>query len=288
MTIIIYILIIIIIAFILACFIIIFKIKTNNNNIDYFTSDKTDQIGIYYINMDKSKDRLIHMKKQLKEQDLIGIRQNGIDGKKIDLYDKKYKFFLRNLKTHFIKNPDRIGHLGCFLSHLDIYRKFLNSPKKYCLILEDDTSFLTKNFKIELNNSIKRFSTSNWDIILFGYHIDQDWNKKHKNNNRDLFLKDNIIHNINYFTGLHCYLINRFSAKKILKKLSQPNWYIDWEISKLAYKKQLKIYGIFPPLVCQPAAFKVNINDINYRYKCKFFKTTTNNDKYVEPIKNIL
>lgn len=270
-------LIIAIILFIILFVICLYKININNNS----HSDKTGLVGIYYINMDKSKDRRVHMEKQLFKQGLVGIRQSGIDGKQINL--EEYKFFLKKFNNHFVKRPDRIGHLGCFLSHLEIYKNFLKTDKPYCLVLEDDVSFLTNSFKKVLNDTIYKFKSKNWDIILFGYHIDQDWNKKHKENNKDLFLKDDIIHNINYFTGLHCYLINRRTAIKLLKKLRQPSWYIDWEISKYAYNNELNIYGVFPPVVCQPAAFRVNINDINYRYKCKFFKTTTNSDKYVEP-----
>lgn len=283
LTILIFFIIALIVVFLTVSIISIYKINNNYKYFSDYTNDNvnSDSIGIYYINMDKSKDRKKHMILQLKKQGLDGIRQKGIDGKKLNL--DNHKFFLKNFKDHFRKRPDRIGHLGCFFSHLEIYKKFLNSNKQYCLVLEDDTSFLSNNFKNILNNTINKFSTKRWDIILFGYHIDQDWNKKHKENNRELYLKDNVIHNINYFTGLHCYLINRKTAMKLLEKLKQPNWYIDWEISRLAYNKELIIKGIFPPVVCQPAAFKVNVNDINYRYKCKFFKTTTNKDKYVEP-----
>ena len=247
--------------------IIIYIKKIRYYNIDFKTS-------IYFINMDKSKDRLKHMNNQLSKHKLIGIRFEGVDGKKLNLNSNNYKYFLKNIKNHFIKRPDRIGHLGCFLSHLGIYNKFINSDKEYCLILEDDCSISNVNFKKNLNNSIKYLKNN--DIVLLGYHIDKDWNLKHKYKNKDLYLKNGIIYNINYFTGLHCYLINKSTATKLINYLSQPNWYIDCEISKLAYKKKLKIVGIFPPIVCQPAAFKVNVNDINYNYKCKYFKTTTN------------
>lgn len=261
----------IIVIIILSIIVILVKNKKNK------AISSIDDLEIYYINMDASKERRAHIVNQLKKQGLSGTRQKGIDGKRIDLESSDMRHFLAKFDGHFQKMPERLGHLGCFQSHLEVYKKFLASNSRYCLILEDDSSFTTDDFKNILMTHLRR--TDDWDILLFGYHIDSDWDDNHKYKNRDLHLVDGVLRNICYFTGLHCYVVSRSCAQRLLSYLRQPSWYIDWEISKLAYNKKLKICGVFPPVVCQPAAFKVKVNDIDYNYNCKYFKTTTNGDE---------
>ena len=257
------------------------KLLNINNNTNNNTNTNTNKrlffnnCDIYYINLDRSKDRNKVMIEQSIKHELNIKRISAVDGKKINLDNKKLDFFLKNLRQHFKKNQQRLGHLGVFFSHLNIFKLFNKSNKDYCIIMEDDCYITTNTFKNDIVNNLKNIP-SDWDIILCGYHIDDDWSKEHKIYNKDLKYNKGIL-NINYFTGLHCYIINKKSVKKLLSSLIQPTWYIDWEISKLAYQNKLKIYGIFPPIVCQPAAFRVKVNDINYNYKCKYyFKTTTN------------
>ena len=105
-----------------------------------------------------------------------------------------------------------------------------------------------------------------WDILLFGYHIDDD-NKMVKKGNKNLKIINGII-NITYFTGLHAYLINRKALPILLKELPKHEWLIDWHMSYLAERGLIKIYGVFPPIMCQPAISKIKINKINLDLHC--------------------
>ena len=227
------------------------------------------EVVTYCINLDRSKDRLITMERKCTEQKLDFARWPAVDGHAIDMDD--HAEFLKHLRPHFVDMPERKGHMGCFLSHLTLLQSFLdNTEKPYCLVLEDDCSFGGLNFRAEVSDVVENHLPEDWDILLCGYHIDQEWDGRHRDGNAGVVQKGRLLHNIIYFAGTHCYLINRRSAKLLLDNLKQPHWYIDWEISRLAKAGMLQIYGIFPPLVCQPAAFRVHVNDIRYQYSCDY------------------
>ena len=229
----------------------------------------------YYINLERSKDRNQNISKILSEQNLYPERYEAVDGKKIDLDDVQYEKMIHKIKWWFLKdNKKNVGHFGCYLSHMGIYQDFLNSENEYCLIFEDDIELLTNDLKDEIVKNMNHLP-KNWNILLLGYEIDE----KHKNvkrGNKDTKLKRGLL-NINYFTGLHAYIINRKTARILLENLQELDWILDWNISFLAERGLLNIYGVFPPLVCQPAVHVININDINYQYNCSNkFITLTN------------
>ena len=44
-----------------------------------------------------------------------------------------------------------------------------------------------------------------------------------------------------------------------------PEWYLDWEISELTTKGHFKVYGVFEPLVCQPACYTLKFDNKNLK-----------------------
>jgi len=247
----------------------------------FFSSDNSfsdnlfDTMKIYYINLDRSKERMNNVERICSEHDLVSERIVAIDGKKLNIDDEIHQKSIQNIKWWFKKNNmQNIGHFGCYLSHMKTYEKFLNSNSEYCLILEDDVEFLTSNLK---NDIIKNMNNlpKDWNILLLGYEIDSR-NKSVKKGNKDTKLKNGLL-NIKYFVGLHAYIINRETAKILLKELQVLDWILDWNISFLANKNKLNIYGVYPPIACQPAIHMIDVNDIYHEYKCSnSFPTLTN------------
>tara|TARA_B110000208_G_C11743197_1_gene420686 strand:- start:672 stop:1490 length:819 start_codon:yes stop_codon:yes gene_type:complete len=263
-------------------FFVLYSNILNNNQTEHFQSEKYnnfsfDNSNIYYINMDKSKERRSEIENELKKHNLENIiRETAIVGKDLNLDDSRYDVFLKNLRDHFKNTPSQIGHLGCMISHINVFKKFLLSDKDYCIILEDDCRFIVDDFKKSVMEYIKNVP-KDWDVILAGYHIDEDWHNDHKNNNKDLKY-DNGILNIKQFVGLHCYIINKDSAKILIENLKSPRWIIDWEMSTLCNENKLKVYGMFPPIACQPAVNKIKIKDFKYEFTCNnlHLPSTTN------------
>lgn len=227
-------------------------------NIDF------DDIDMYYINLDRAHKRRTDLEFQFKQQDLQVKRFPAVDARKLPneavakvLQHPRSQNFLKSV---LVDNRKNIGHFGCFLSHIGVYNEFMKSDKPYCLIFEDDAEFKTPTFKKDVNMHMGNVP-DDWDIVLFGFHTADDL---HYGKNQDTFLKDNIFHNLEHFTGLHGYLINKRSCAKLMEKVMNPEWYLDWEIAKLTKEGHFKIYGVFEPLVCQPACYTLKFDNKHF------------------------
>ena len=237
-----------------------------------------DNMSIYYINLDRSKDRRQNIEYMCQRHGITAERFSAVDGKLLDLEDPKYQRALQKIKWWFlIENKKNVGHFGCYLSHMSIYEKFLQTNKQYCFILEDDAEFITSNLKEGIMKNMKNLP-SDWDILLLGYEVNGGPNgyNEVREGNKDTKLKNGLI-NLKYFTGTHAYILTRKCVEKLIENLQMMDWIIDWNIAYLAQRGILNIYGAYPPLVCQPAVHMIQINDINYKYNCQVkFDTLTN------------
>lgn len=243
-----------------------------------FNETLFDNMAMYYINLDRSTNRKRSMEIMCANQGINPERFPGIDGKLLDLDDPKYEKALKKIKWWFlIENRKNVGHFGCYLSHMAVFEKFLKTDKEYCFILEDDAEILVTDIKREIIKNMNNLPRG-WDILLLGYEVNggPDGYKEVREGNKDTKLKNGLL-NLNYFTGLQGYIINRKSAKKLIENLQALDWIIDWNMCYLAKRGILNIYGVYPPIVCQPAVHMIQINDIDYKYNCQVrFDTLTN------------
>ena len=138
-----------------------------------------------------------------------------------------------------IKNKIRLTHadltqgaIGCFLSHLEIYKKIVNNhdDKDYILILEDDNVF-TDNFEQKIQLAIDR-APKDFDILSFSHSNF----KSHKVENNPYYRLAE-----KYYL-LNCYLINKKGAEKILNNFTTVDKQIDSFLSDLAKQKLLNVY----------------------------------------------
>lgn len=93
-------------------------------------------IKTYLINLDDSTERLHQSTKQLQAAKITFERVSAFDGRNIQPSDiREYNdkesiaYMGRSLKG---------GELGCYFSHVDCAKKFLETEAEYALILEDD------------------------------------------------------------------------------------------------------------------------------------------------------
>ncbi len=246
-----------------------------DNNID---ENLFENMAMYYINLDRSPNRKFNIESMCKKHNINPERFPAIDGKLLDLDDPKYEKMLKKIKWWFlIENRKNVGHFGCYLSHMEIFKKFLKTDKDYCFILEDDAEILVSNIKYEITKNMKNLPKG-WDILLLGYEVNGGPNgyKEVREGNKNTKLKNGLL-NLNYFTGTHAYILTRRCVKILLDKLQIMDWIIDWNICYLANKGIVNVYGVYPPIVCQPAVHMIQINDINYKYNCQVrFDTLTN------------
>jgi len=212
------------------------------------------EFNVYVIHMAKNKDRLINFDEYYNKSDIKFKPYEifpAVVGKDLNLVnyvtEKAYEQILMTERTgnrihHYDLSP---GAVGCYLSHLSIYKKLVNSNLKYAIIFEDD-SIMVSNFYEKVLYSLN-VVPDDWDILLLGViclKCDE--------------FKDYI--KINRFWGTHGYIINKQSAKKILEFLDKPlSKQIDTDMSILIKRGLIKVYGVNPILVNQDPKFGSDI-----------------------------
>jgi GR25 family glycosyltransferase involved in LPS biosynthesis len=162
---------------------------------------------IYWINLDRSKDRYNNVVKILKNISIKNIRIKAVDGK-FDSDDMIY-----NRINTIQKYRSKIEY-ACLLSHLDTIREFSKSSYKTALILEDDISmdfvkYWNKSIKDIINNAPK-----DWEIIMLNYNSDGSikLNDLYTLNNGDIWCAG-------------AYIINKNSAVKFINNIFKDGKY---------------------------------------------------------------
>jgi GR25 family glycosyltransferase involved in LPS biosynthesis len=234
-------------------------------NIDSESNFDWKKTQIYYINLDRAIKRKQNVEKMLAKANISASRIPAVDGKLLDLEKYKHHFKKKpKVYDHYKKDKKHLGHFGCYLSQMKCYEEFLKTDKDYCIIFEDDMEIKSDSFKKNVEDHVRNVPKG-WDVILFGYNLND---KYHKDRNKGIQMINNII-NIRSFTGLHGYMINRKSAMKLLNELQDHRWYIDWNMVYLIDEGKLNVYGTYPPFVCQPAAHKIEFEGLGLSYETK-------------------
>lgn len=197
----------------------------------------------YLINLDRSTDRLELMKNEFNKCNLTFERISAIDAKNLSgdeyLIDNKYD---RDLLP---------GEIGCYLSHVSTFKKFLSTDNEFALIIEDD-AILPENFKISIEEAMNQYvdleTKHRWDVL--------------KLNSRRRYIKIKDVKNTNLFIGACGTSIpittiaaiwTREGAEKFLKvcmKNDKPviKRPIDCELQH-PWEYDLLIYNLLPSLV---------------------------------------
>ncbi|MFK0162622.1 glycosyltransferase family 25 protein [Rhizobium sp. NPDC090279] len=104
--------------------------------------DVAQQVSIYVINLDRSRDRWEHLCSQAVEYDLHVTRIPAVDGRVIAEADRvdfhQHSFIYHNGRKLL---P---GEYGCYRSHLIALEQFVASGDKMAIIMEDDVELNEK------------------------------------------------------------------------------------------------------------------------------------------------
>ena len=204
----------------LASIIILICYLSNNNLIKkYEKNNNFDNTGMYVLYVPKREQ---YIKDVMKKMKLNPEFVQGPDKNKLDLEQlKKDKIIEKNNKLSK-------GEIACYLGHLNILKKFVESDYKYALIFEDDiklpdnTDETYEKIKYSINNMPK-----NTNLLYLGFYLEVC--KK--------LIKYKSIYNIPYKpSGCSSYLVD----KKIAKTIIDTAYPIDTESdSKLVDTKVL-------------------------------------------------
>jgi GR25 family glycosyltransferase involved in LPS biosynthesis len=231
------------IIFSITIIIIIIGLIVNINSYNFLTiKNKIEKI--FLLNLERRKDRLEIFKKTY-NLNMPFTTIKAVDGKLLIFNDLLQNNLLGNVGKNSIfnikNNKSRKHHyelthngsIGCYLSHINIWKNIKDNNLDNVLIFEDDT----KMNKINLNEINYRLADlpKNWDIYLLSnpklcYY-------KKKVNNKNLF-------KVKRFFLLNAYIINQSGIDKIFNSntLFPINQQIDSYLSELALDYNLNIY----------------------------------------------
>lgn len=206
---------------------------------------------LYYINNDITIE-CINIKHHTKRrQDLIQhMKDINFNSKNLNFYEAVTP------DTITIKEKSQIDlkdtRLACWLSHINIWRKY-KSESKPILIIEDDVRF-NKDFQYKLNQILAKLKTIDWDMCFLGRVEIENTCPNESLNTCDLERIKNAFHQ------MHCYLINGNSIPKLLnmcelnciKTVRDPPYFaIDVYVSDLTKENKIKTLGVNKQLAKQ-------------------------------------
>lgn len=177
---------------------------------------------------------------------------------KDDVCRKKYKEYID------IITEERIGRLGCWLSHTNVWKKYINY-KGIVLVIEDDVRF-KPNINSKLKGILKYLENTdiNWDLCFLGRdeHYDEEFS------NIDLGSCDLEMIKKNFYQ-MHCYLVNCKNISKLLQLCEltnidtdtfKENMAIDVYVPKLMKENKLTLLGVKHQLAYQVSSAKYGSN----------------------------
>nr|CAH7758151.1 unnamed protein product [Callosobruchus chinensis] len=129
---------------------------------------------IYMINLKRRHERRKRMLKCFDELGLDVELVDAVDGQALnESFLGKIKF-MPGFSDPYHKRPMKLGEIGCFLSHFNVWRDVVANKYKTVLILEDDIRFepFFRTRVVALMNEVNKIP--NWDLVYFGRKILQD------------------------------------------------------------------------------------------------------------------
>lgn len=200
---------------------------------------------LYCISLKDRDDRRRYIKKHLSKLnieyiDAVDTRNDKYKQYKHEVSDRAWKSLDELLKTKIRKYHHSLtpGAIGCYLSHLKIYKKMIEQNDELAVIFEDDITVEKNDYDKKLGKILKNYP-KRYDILMLGYsnlsnHIDRGKYFELDINGR--------------FHGTHSYIITKKGAMKILQNDDLINIQIDSFLSLLHRNNKLKIGFLKMPL----------------------------------------
>ena len=247
-----------------------YVLNTESNDDSLISPGPYSEVGVYVINLDRSRTRYEYILPNVKALNYKINRISAVDGAKlskqaIEEYTDLAEY--RNYLGHYPKP----GTIGCSLSHIKVWHDFLESNYQYALVLEDDISFDPKL----LRSTIEKLTENNtlWDMTSFELnHRGMPLPIKHfADPKQDL--------SVYLFEVTHsgAYIMNRKAAQSLLAKALPIKMPIDHFFTR-SWEFDLVFTGIEPRIVMQT----FGDSEIN-----KTKHVMTNNDQSPPPMVSI-
>lgn len=207
-------------------------------------NDSLDQLPVWLINLPRAAKRRAKMVSQLDTLKIDFTLFDGVDGK------ARAREMLDSVDTvAFERNMGRevlLGGIGCYQSHLGVWREFLKTDASIALVLEDDVAF-HDTFTDALRHGLD--TQAHWDILK----LNCIRAKLPVSQGRGGPFRLNAY--IGAQTGTGAYLIKRETAQKLLNVMLPITRATDHEINRF-YIHDYRLRGLEP--------FPSHIDDDNF------------------------
>ena len=200
---------------------------------------------VYYISLDKSsgKKRTASLLQQFTDLEIENVPEwiKASDGAQAS-----HRIDNTHRQTKLRRGMVSMSEVGCFESHRIVWKKFLETGLKTCLILEDDALF------IDLEAVNEAVLDLEWDYINFGFIR----NKASILDNLEV-VSDKIHKNLWIGSGMwltHAYCINQKAAHILLTETETQTGGLDYQITGIQSK--FNSFGFMPGLIDQDSTYK--------------------------------
>jgi GR25 family glycosyltransferase involved in LPS biosynthesis len=200
-------------------------------------------VGIYIINLERSKERRKHILDQVEKLNMPYEIVLAVDGN--TLSDNDINKLVDFNSYEIYKNNNRFkGEIGCSLSNFKVLRKFLESNYEYALVLEDDISFDPEVLREIIKKVIKMNDL--WNIVSFelshrGMPITM----------QNISPTHHLVYYLFDLVDSGAYLIDREAASKLLQYSAPIQLPYDRFYTRM-WEFDIKFAGVEPRLVKQP------------------------------------
>uniref|UniRef100_A0A6C0KBD9 Glycosyl transferase family 25 domain-containing protein n=1 Tax=viral metagenome TaxID=1070528 RepID=A0A6C0KBD9_9ZZZZ len=203
----------------------------------------------FVINLDKRKDRFAAFVRNLRNSgfNITIQRSPAVVGKDLDLSTIPLAEKAQRELSHVMDSGYRTMHyqltpgaIGCYLSHVKLWKYILDNNLDNVLIFEDDAK-VPPNFEVKLKTALHNVNAvdPDWDIFILDVLC------------RDCVPVTEDIIKVNKFYLLHAYVMRRKGVEKIFKSniLFPIEQQVDWMLSQ--HTDKLKIYSLQEGIVKQ-------------------------------------
>ena len=194
-------------------------------------------IRIYCINLKHRQDRWERFTSQPELEILKKTyefeRFEGVNGSSLSIAseDRMSLRTKRNIKEHTRRDHEELstaGGVGCYLSHVGVWKKFLETSDPYAIVFEDD-AVLYSGFTADFKQGMKETTLLPQIPDLWYFSAPAEWYYKYKGQPFPPTQRQNIIgpwvtKACSVFTG---YFISRRGAEKLLETAFPMDMHID-------------------------------------------------------------
>lgn len=254
-------------------------------------------IHVYCINLKHRMDRWKRFSEQPELQEIMKHytfeRFEGINGSMIDIAnDSRISLRTkRNIKEHVRRDHEELdtaGGVGCYLSHTTVWKKFLERPEPYAIVLEDD-AYLYEGFLNDFQTAMKD-TTLLPQIPDIWYFQDTPFELYYESKSKqspDTIKERNlgpwITQTCSTFTA---YLISKNGAKKLLSTAFPLDMHVDLYTCLAGDLKH--IFSVsHRNILIQPVPLKECDTDIQAKNICLICDIPTNYQKHGIIIVNV-